>query len=482
MNKLKYCIYILITLTTVFISCKSEKKKKEIKPYVVRYYNGDSLGKDPNGYGKRKAEEIKRIISKLAPNDTTLYAAYSELGDCVGLNKQLKANYYLKAIEVAKRTKNEEWLIRDAYDIIDVFQAAGLTEKALSLAYENLEYGYNEKDTVVIYAGLIKICSIYNEAKEYENQLKYSNQLMAVVDNYTNFDSIRLTSKVIGKQTANTYKGIALMQLGLTDSALYYLQKAYQMSISQSQAYQIIPLANLGDINANLNQHEIAISYYKKALDICYQIMPYERQIKSGIANSLSTSFFQLHKLDSSLKYSNIAFTYAKERTYLIGQIDAAKTLTEIYKIQKRNDSMYHYQNIYYTLKDSVFSDEKKKNITKKAAEEFAKQNDKLESERKEEQERTTNLQLGLIAIFIPTFASAVYFISKKRKKNSKIITILGLASLLMLFEFISLLIHPHIERLTHHNPMMMYLILLIIASILVPLHHKLEGYVKSKL
>ena len=162
--------------------------------------------------------------------------------------------------------------------------------------------------------------------------------------------------------------------------------------------------------------------------------------------------------------------------------MDAAKRLSEIYKIRNNIDSAYHYQSIYYSLRDSIFSDEKKQSIITKASEEIAKENDRLESERNAEEERTKNLQLGLIAVFIPTFASAVYFISKKRKKNSKIITILGLASLLMLFEFISLLIHPHIERITHHNPMLMYLILLIIASVLVPLHHKLENYVKSKL
>jgi hypothetical protein len=58
----------------------------------------------------------------------------------------------------------------------------------------------------------------------------------------------------------------------------------------------------------------------------------------------------------------------------------------------------------------------------------------------------------------------------------------MGLASLLMLFEFISLLIHPFIEKITHHDAVLMYLILLLIASLLVPLHHKLEGWVKDKI
>jgi hypothetical protein len=51
-----------------------------------------------------------------------------------------------------------------------------------------------------------------------------------------------------------------------------------------------------------------------------------------------------------------------------------------------------------------------------------------------------------------------------------------------MFFEFISLLIHPYVQEYTHHNVALMYIVLLTIASGLVPLHHKLESYVKEKL
>lgn len=58
----------------------------------------------------------------------------------------------------------------------------------------------------------------------------------------------------------------------------------------------------------------------------------------------------------------------------------------------------------------------------------------------------------------------------------------MGLFGLLMLFEFISLFLHPYIEALTHHTPIYMLLILVGIAAIILPLHHKLEHLVKEKL
>ncbi len=47
--------------------------------------------------------------------------------------------------------------------------------------------------------------------------------------------------------------------------------------------------------------------------------------------------------------------------------------------------------------------------------------------------------------------------------KNSSILEIV-LTSLLMFFEFLSLLIHPTVERLTNHNALIMYVTLLFIA------------------
>jgi hypothetical protein len=87
---------------------------------------------------------------------------------------------------------------------------------------------------------------------------------------------------------------------------------------------------------------------------------------------------------------------------------------------------------------------------------------------------------LAAIGFFIPVFITFLYLIGKRSKKKSKLIASLGIASLLMLFEFISLLIHPYVEKYSGHNVAVMYIILLITASALVPLHHKMEAYVKN--
>ena len=44
-----------------------------------------------------------------------------------------------------------------------------------------------------------------------------------------------------------------------------------------------------------------------------------------------------------------------------------------------------------------------------------------------------------------------------------------------MVFEFINLLLHPFLARITHHSLLFMLLAMVIPAATLVPVHHQLE-------
>ncbi|MBK8494438.1 MAG: hypothetical protein IPL50_04990 [Chitinophagaceae bacterium] len=54
--------------------------------------------------------------------------------------------------------------------------------------------------------------------------------------------------------------------------------------------------------------------------------------------------------------------------------------------------------------------------------------------------------------------------------------------ALLIVFEFLNLLLHPFLERVTHHLPVLMLLALVAIAALLAPLHHKVEKWATAKL
>ena len=65
---------------------------------------------------------------------------------------------------------------------------------------------------------------------------------------------------------------------------------------------------------------------------------------------------------------------------------------------------------------------------------------------------------------------------------NIKLIEYFDVVALLIVFEFLNLLLHPFLERVTHHSPVLMLLTLVCIAALLVPMHHKIEKWATKKL
>ncbi|MBP6417530.1 MAG: hypothetical protein KBA90_15050, partial [Chitinophagaceae bacterium] len=100
----------------------------------------------------------------------------------------------------------------------------------------------------------------------------------------------------------------------------------------------------------------------------------------------------------------------------------------------------------------------------------------------KEEQQRKQNIQYALLALGILSFIILFLALSRRHITNTKVIQFLGVVALLVVFEFLNLLLHPFLERITHHNPILMLLALVCIAALLVPLHHKLEKWATHKL
>lgn len=72
----------------------------------------------------------------------------------------------------------------------------------------------------------------------------------------------------------------------------------------------------------------------------------------------------------------------------------------------------------------------------------------------KEAQQRKQNIQYALLALGIISFVLILFLLSAvvilPIPKSS---SFLGVVALLVVFEFLNLLLHPFLERITHHNP-----------------------------
>ena len=108
------------------------------------------------------------------------------------------------------------------------------------------------------------------------------------------------------------------------------------------------------------------------------------------------------------------------------------------------------------------------------AGNEQLRQAEMAEQKLRDKNARHHQLQLLLIAIFIPIFFLLTLFISRT-KIHKTVIEYMGIISLLLVFEYLTLLLHPFVSELTNHTPIVEIIIFVSLATVIIPLHHKLE-------
>lgn len=373
--------------------------------------------------------------------------------------------------------------INSSMSLSTVYEKLGLYSKGIKIQLCSLIKVENHNRGQYVNS-LSALSELYLESEDYVNSIKYANKVLELVSNNPVFksnDSSASKFDLFFYPGALMILGEAYLESNNLDSALYYINKNLEISSKYPEARTLANAEkDLGLYYLKKGELDLALVYFKKSA--IHPDVEYDIQFEFSRLMGLANTYFRLGKFDSSIHYSKIAYLKSKNEKYSKGLLNSSFLLGKSYQVVNKVDSALIYMNEFVKIKDSLFNNKLNSEIVIQTFEE-SKRQEQIEDQKKEEQaKRGENIKLGLIAVFIPVFASIVFLLGKKKKKHTKIISLMGLASTLMLFEFISLLIHPYIEAITNHDTMFIYLILLIIAAILVPLHHKLEEWVKSKI
>ncbi|MEP7165450.1 MAG: hypothetical protein ABI741_12195 [Ferruginibacter sp.] len=268
---------------------------------------------------------------------------------------------------------------------------------------------------------------------------------------------------------------------GRYDSALHYAQALTETSTTlKSLSFEYGALYLNGSTYGKMGDMEMADVYFKKAKEMTHLI-----QNSSG-----RLDFFEIYiRFLLSYKRINEVYEQAKQLMEWGNQnnnnnvkLSAAGFMQQVFDSLHQADSAYYYAKMKDNLNASIFSQD---NINKTQALAFNEQLRIVEDNAKktaEAQQRKENIQYALIALGIVTFLILFFMLSHSIIVNEKWISFFGILGLLIIFEFINLLIHPFLLRVTHHSPLLMLLALVAIASMLIPLHHRIEKWIKEKM
>jgi tetratricopeptide (TPR) repeat protein len=390
--------------------------------------------------------------------------------------------YADEALELAKYIHYRLGEAKALTLIGNLYTNEGKFAKALKIHLQVLQISEELDNPVMTAASYNNIALIYETQHDYRNALE--NYLKAKIiyeqlakDKNTTPENIKKVNNYLITTILNV--GSDYEQMNLLDSALYYQNEAYEFAIRFKDDHQGLILANLGSIYFKLGEYGLSESNYRAAL-------PHLQSLddKYSIADALQgiASVFAKHKqTDSSLAYAFTSLSYAKSASNAKAISNATLLIAQAYESKQKIDSAYYYYKMSVATRDSMFNDEVVREIQSMNLIEQIRQKDKAEALLAEKQTRNKNLQMMSIALFIVTFFG-ILSIWSKRRVNQKSLKYLGLLGLLLVFEFITYLLHPFISKISSNIPALIVFASVLLASALLPLHHRLEKWVEKEL
>ena len=423
------------------------------------------------GYAQNaKADSLKEVLSNTTADTMKVYLMY-KISDAYNLTEIPEAKKYAdSALDLAIRINYEKGMARSHTRLGNIFNATGEFDTSLAEHLAALKLYEKNKDETGVAASYNNIALMYTSrslSEDYKSAIRYFINAKKSYEKLK--DSSNLTTVLLNIEKMN-----------MLDSAFIFSGKAKEIAIRREDYESLGAIfTNLGYISYKQNKIEEALKdlrsgiYYMKEIQDDYSL--------ATAWFSLALCFNKLNKTDSMVFYTKKAIEIGDSTSNHAAVLDAANLLSKYYSA-KGNFSTYHIYKELAAKKDSIINDNKRTaRIEQLKLQEEIRQEGIVAKNLELAELRSQNIQKGIIIGLIITLFIALLIFSQKNI-HPRAIEALSVIVLLLAFEFITLIIHPYVEKLTHHNPIYMLMILAGVAAILGPLHHRLTHLLKHKL
>ena len=413
---------------------------------------------------------------KQAQTPARQFKAWKDISDNYGYLGQPDSLRYAseEMLKIARQTQQDSLLAWTYVHIANYFINISDYKQALEYQFKGLAFAENSGNPRCIWLASKEVGITFKKLKNYDEALRYLKRAESLLkETYTD-----------GSDSYNrTYTHLAevYLALGKSDSALRYIQLANETTSKEKDVYGYARVLYIfATIYKAKGDIDLAESYYKKCIAFSDAENIYAPYVTATA--DYGQYLFDARQYNISKEYALSSLSKAMQAKNKLGTIDAAALLRKVYYAIGQKDSSYYYSDIKDAYSDSVFNEQQLNQIQNLSFSQQIKEKEEKARVSEEEQKRKQNIQYALLAVGIIILLIFYLLLSRSFITNTKLIEFFGVVALLIVFEFLNLLLHPFLERITHHNPVLMLLALVCIAALLVPLHHKIEKWATAKL
>lgn len=381
--------------------------------------------------------------------------------------KLLSLRNYMMAVRLAEELKNDV-LLRLGYNRLSFFYA-GIEDYDKAIDYQMKGYhllgkmksGQTPYNRV---QDLTRIGDLYASKKNYEMAMNYYEQSLSLADSLR-FEPI----KAIGyRSIINNYLNADQPQKALdyfnTHPQLKNFLTALNFGHFVDQSY--------GFIYGQIGKYDSAKYYYNRVASF------FEKDVNRSNQYSYNYQVGMLYKktgeYDESLKYFLKAKQLADEMAQLDRMGDVAVQLDSIYQLRGDFKQALHFAGLNYQYQDSLEKLGKEKDLMQVEVADEQQRQERLAKEKLEKKRKRDNIQyllitIGIAALFVLMVMMGMF------KVSATTIKMIGFFAFLMFFEFLFLIFKKNIYSVTQGEPWKDLLFMILLAAMMLPLHHWLE-------
>ncbi len=334
-------------------------------------------------------DSLLRLLKTNIP-DSTRSLVLDRLGLSLMTSKPLVAlQYAQKGLEVAQKVKFPKGISRNMNRIGAIMRVTGNYPKSLKMHLDAQKIAEDCGD----YEGLARN---YNNLGLFYSVQKDSKK---AIDTY--FKGIAVAKKVHDQNLER----ILLSNIGMDyaflnnlDSARIYTQSAYELAVKQKSNNINVLLTNLANVNFRAKNYQLALAFYRQSL-------PYSKEVEdfSILGQSylgMATIFKKINFLDSSLIYAQKSINPAIESNNIKSLYESNSLLAELYEnIDIRKSYQYYKQAT--VAKDSMFNQQKAKQVENISFAENLKNQDLVDSEKEFKNRQWSVILLSIIGVIL---------------------------------------------------------------------------------
>lgn len=273
-----------------------------------------------------------------------------------------------------------------------------------------------EEDEEKMIPELSNISRVYSIMGQFEKAQEYARKTYAIQERIGDYNSQINTLNTIGTIKSNMKQ---------YDSALYYYEASKAISLTKGNTFMAF-LADYNIANVYNSQGEFDISN-----NLLNQAIATTSGIPSGLSGIVNLLFAKNYlnakDFDKSIFYGTIAYRSSIDKANKQSTINTTQILADAYKAKGKFDSAYHFLQIHYSFKDSVYSQENQRKLSTVYAElETIQKQKEIEILQKEKERKDAEARIMRLIIFFGLLTTLLIITSitlayRNREKKQRI-------------------------------------------------------------